>query len=87
MDSVGLVECYTSASAVKAVDAAAKAAEIEVTRLELANQLGGKGWLLLTGSLDMVEAALAAAEGAVTEGMLQTVELIARPHGDTGRAL
>lgn len=86
-DSVGLVECYTSASAVKCVDAAAKAAEIEVTRLELAMHLGGKGWFELTGPLDMVEAALAAAGRAATGGMLLCTELIPAPHPDTGRGL
>lgn len=85
-DSVGLVECYTSASAVKAVDAAAKAADVDVARLELANQLGGKGWFVFSGELHMVEPALAAAKAAVTPGMLLGAELIARPHPDTGRA-
>lgn len=85
-DAVGLVECFTTASALKAVDAAAKAAEIEVTRLEVANQLGGKAWFLLTGDQHMVEAALDAAAHAVTGGMLRTVEMIARPHADTAKA-
>ncbi|RMG18213.1 MAG: BMC domain-containing protein [Deltaproteobacteria bacterium] len=87
IDAVGLVECYTSASAVRAADATAKAVEIALTRLELGNGLGGKGWFLFTGALHEVEAGLSAAAEAVREGMLLTTECIARPHPDTGPIL
>ncbi len=84
LDSVGIVECYTSASAIAALDAALKAAEVVATRLDLANQLGGKGWFFLSGSLEDIDVALSAATAAVTPGMLQRVERVARPHADLG---
>jgi microcompartment protein CcmL/EutN len=84
--SIGLVECYGSAAAVKALDAAAKTADVDVLRLHLADGLGGKGWFLFTGDLHLVQVALEAAAEAATDGFLQTTELIAAPHPDAGRA-
>jgi len=83
-DAVGIVECFTSASAFKALDAALKAAAVVATRLELANQLGGKGWFFLVGALEDLDAALAAAAAAASPGMLQRGERVARPHADLG---
>ncbi|MDF1565700.1 MAG: BMC domain-containing protein [Deltaproteobacteria bacterium] len=83
-DAVAIVECFTSASAVAALDAACKAAAVTATRLELANQLGGKGWFFLSGSLEDLDAALEAAAAATTPGMLQQIERVARPHADLG---
>ncbi len=80
--TLGVVECYTSAAIVSALDAALKAAEVRALRLERALHLGGKGWCLLAGALEDVDAALAAATEAVHPGMLQRVERVARPHPD-----
>ena len=82
LDAVAIVECFTSASAVAALDAALKCSEVTATRLDLANQLGGKGWFFLTGTLEDLDAALVAAAAAAAPGMLQRIERVARPHGD-----
>lgn len=82
--TLGVVECYTSASIVSALDAALKAAEVRALRLERALHLGGKGWCLLAGALEDVDAALAAAAEAARPGMLQRIERVARPHPDVG---
>ena len=42
--------------------------------------LGGKGFAILVGEQDMVEAALATVESILLPGLLLSVELIARPH-------
>ena len=84
LDAVAIVECYTSASAVACLDAACKTGEVVATRLDLANQLGGKGWFFLTGALEDLDAALAAAAEAAAPGMLQRIERVARPHADLG---
>lgn len=85
-ESLGLVECYGSAAAVKALDAAAKATDVTLLRLHLADGLGGKGWFSFTGALEIVQAALDAAAEAATPGFLQTAERIAAPHPDAGKA-
>lgn len=79
-ESVGLVETQTVASALLAADTALKRAEVTLLSLQLAKGIGGKGVFSLTGSLDMVEAALEGAAAAVGAGLLVTTELIQQPH-------
>jgi len=50
----------TAASCIVASDAAAKAADVNLLELRLANGLGGKSFLLMEGEVDDVEAAVAA---------------------------
>ena len=86
--SVGVVELITVASAIRAADAACKAANVELQMLHVARGIGGKAWFVLRGELPDVEAAVSAAQQAAGDGLLAGVELIARPHGDLrGKAL
>jgi microcompartment protein CcmL/EutN len=78
--AVGLVETWVSPSCVIAADAACKAADIRLIEVRLANGLGGKAYLSLTGDLDAVEAAIDAAVEAVTSGQLIRKEIIPAPH-------
>jgi bacterial microcompartment shell protein len=55
--SLVVLETSTVAAIVRATDAAAKGAKIEVAELRLANGLGGRGVAILTGELSDVEAA------------------------------
>jgi len=80
--ALGVIECYTSASAVAAADAALKTAEIEIPKIELGSGLGGKGWFMLYGAQHDLEAATCAARAAVTEGMLLGSESLHAPHPD-----
>ena len=82
LDSLGIVETHTVAAALLAADAALKAAEVEIVKMHLARGIGGKGYFLLTGSLDMMQAALATAAALLAPELLVTTELIARPHAD-----
>src|SRR5207342_2431469 len=59
-DALGILETLTAASAIVAADAAAKAAAIVIADLRLANGIGGKGVVTLTGALPDVQAAVAA---------------------------
>ena len=87
-DAVGVVELMTVAAALRAADAACKAANIELQLLHLARGIGGKAWFVLRGELPDVEAAVAAAQQQAGGGLLAGAEIIARPHGDLrGRAL
>lgn len=78
--AVGLLETWVSPSCVIAADAACKAAEITLIEVRLANGLGGKAFMTLTGELHEVEAAMAAAVQAVTSGHLIRKEIIPAPH-------
>lgn len=80
ISSVGLLETWVSPSCVMAADAACKAADITLIEVRLANGLGGKAYMTLTGELHEVEAAMQAAVKAVTSGHLIRHEIIPAPH-------
>jgi microcompartment protein CcmL/EutN len=81
--SFGMVETHSVASALLAADAALKRAQVALRRLRLARGIGGKGYFVLTGSLDMVEAAIEAAAAAIEPRLLLATEVIQRPHPDS----
>jgi len=83
IDAIGVIECFSVAATIRAADAAAKAADVRLMEIRLANGLGGKGFLTLTGALDAVEAAVAAGAAAAAEGgMLAETVVIPAPHAD-----
>ena len=87
-NAAGIVELITVAAALRAADAACKAANIELQLLHLARGIGGKAWFVLRGDLPDVEAAVTAAQQEAGSGLVAGAEIIARPHGDLrGRAL
>jgi microcompartment protein CcmL/EutN len=80
--SCGILETLSAAQTLRGADAACKAADVTVFDLRLCDGLGGKGFCVLLGSQDMVEAALSTARELLSPGLLLCVELIARPHPD-----
>ena len=69
--ALGIIETVTAASCIVASDAAAKAADVNLLELRLANGLGGKSFLLMEGEVADVETAVAAGSLRPTEdGML-----------------
>src|SRR5262249_50769918 len=93
LGSIGILETFTVASTVLAADAAAKAAEVRLGEVRVANGLGrqaclgGKAFVVMTGPLDQVEAGVAAGAAAVGHGLLLGSEIIPAPHGDLARKL
>lgn len=81
-ESLGIIETFSAASTLLGADGACKAAEVRLHELRLCDGLGGKGFVVLVGTQDMVEAALGSAERLLTPGLLLGTELIARPHPD-----
>lgn len=78
--ALGIVETFSATSAMVAADVAAKAASVTIFRLSLAMAMGGKGLLMMTGSVADVEAAVQAAAEAVKEhGLLVSTTVIPRP--------
>ena len=81
--AAGIVETFTVTSAIKAADAAVKAANVEIVEIRLAGGMGGKGYVTLCGHVADVTAAVeSGAEYAKSEGMLTATTVIASPHKD-----
>ncbi len=80
--SLGIVETVSVAATLLAADAACKSSEVELAELRLADGLGGKAYFVVTSTLDLVEAAIAAAVRILAPNLLVDSELIAAPHGD-----
>jgi len=80
--ALGVLELRSVAATLLAADAALKAAQTELVALHLARGIGGKGYFVLTGAQDAIEAALEAGDAAVDPALRVGRELIARPHAD-----
>jgi microcompartment protein CcmL/EutN len=80
-DALGVIETLTAAAAILAADRAAKTANVLLRDLRLANGLGGKGVLFLTGLVADVQAAVEAGrEDALRRGLLHRSVVIPRLH-------
>ncbi|MEW5820989.1 MAG: BMC domain-containing protein [Cyanobacteriota bacterium] len=83
MNSLGIIETFSVASAIIAADKAAKTADVTLITLRLATGLGGKAFVTLTGDISEVEAAVdAGADLAGNEGLLVKKVVIPAPHED-----
>jgi len=80
-DALGVIETMTAAATIVAADAAAKAADVVVRDIKLANGLGGKGFLYLTGAVSDVQAAVDAGRAeALKRGLLTRSVVVPRLH-------
>jgi microcompartment protein CcmL/EutN len=78
--ALGIIETFSASSVVDVADAAVKAAQVILFRIHLAMAVGGKGFVLMTGDIASVEAAVAAgAEIASREGILVGKAVIPAP--------
>lgn len=87
-EALGIVETATVAAVIDAADAGVKAADVRVSSIRLADGLGGKGYVLFSGLVAEVEAAVEAAV-ARTEphGSLVRSDLIAQLHQEMAENL
>jgi len=80
-DALGVIETRTAAAAIVAADRAAKAADVTLRDLRLANGLGGKGVLYLSGDVSNVQAAVdAGRDEALRKGLLSRSVVVPRLH-------
>ncbi len=78
--ALGVIETFSASSIIEVADAAAKTADVLLLRVHLAMALGGKGFVLLTGDVASVEAAVAAGCAvAEREGILAGRGVIPSP--------
>jgi len=80
-DALGVIETVTAAVAIVAADAAAKAADVIIRDVRLANGIGGKGVVLVSGAVGDVEAAVEAGKADARRlGLLTRAVVIPRVH-------
>ena len=78
--AVGIVESFSVASLVEAIDAVAKEAEVEMCQCRLAMALGGKAYLVFTGDVEAVRYAIDAGAAVVERrGLLVNKVVIPDP--------
>lgn len=81
--SLGIVETFSAASAIKAADVAVKTSNVSIYELRVSRGMGGKGIVLLTGDVGDVTAAVeAGAAYAKGQGLFNNSTVIAAPHAD-----
>ena len=80
IQALGVIETFTGASAIVAADHAAKTAEVTVFEVRLCRGMCGKSYMLLTGEVAAVEAAIEKAKEAIKDrGMFLDSSVIAHP--------
>jgi microcompartment protein CcmL/EutN len=83
IDSLGIIETFSAASSIIAADASAKKAEVRLIDVRLANALGGKAYVTMTGDVGSVRSAVNAGCSAIKgEGILIRRVVIPQPHRD-----
>lgn len=81
--AMGIVETSTVASAIVAADTAAKCADVELVELRLAKSMAGKSYLLLSGDVASVSAAIESARSAAEgKGMFIDSSVIPNPDNE-----
>ena len=79
-EALGVIETSTVAAAIKAADAGLKGTAVRLLELRLADDLGGKGYLLFDGSVSEVEAAVEMGRAAVAGSRGLSSHVIAQLH-------
>ena len=87
-NAVGVVECSNITGSVLGADAAVKAADVVLLELRLGNGIGGKSYLVVTGDVAAVSAAVEVASAKAQEsGRLLEAVVIPRPDKSLFRGL
>lgn len=86
--AVGVMETFSLASSIQAADTAVKAADVDLIEVRLGRGMGGKSFVIITGDVAAVEAAVQAAEAnEEVKGLMASSVVIPSPHMDMIRAL
>ncbi|MBT8203541.1 MAG: BMC domain-containing protein [Acidimicrobiia bacterium] len=81
-EALGVIETATVAAVIEAADAAVKGATVTAAQIEMADGLGGKGYVLFGGVLSEVQAAVDAGVGALTPAQLVASVVISQLHDE-----
>ena len=86
--ALGVLESFNVATLLRAADAAAKSAAVQLLEVRLAMALGGKAFFTMTGDVASVQTAVAAGRAVIAgAGMLVNAVVIPRPHPDVYREI
>jgi len=66
-DCVAVFETTSVPAVIKSADSGIKNADVEITEMMIADDVGGKGVVLFSGKLNEVQAALSAARAGITD--------------------
>jgi microcompartment protein CcmL/EutN len=84
--ALGILESFNVATLIRAADAAAKSAPVQLLEVRVAMALGGKAFVTLTGDIAAVQTAVASARSIIADaGMLVNAAVITKPHPDVYR--
>ena len=86
-EALGVIETATVAATIEAADAGVKGARVRLAELRLADDLGGKGYLLFDGPVAEVEAAVEIGASRVAGAPGVVARVIARLHGEMAENL
>ena len=84
--ALGVIECRNAADSVIAADSAVKRADVSLMRMVLGQGIGGKSYFVLTGDVQSVREAAAAAAETLGKSLLQQV-VIPQPDAAVVKAL
>lgn len=88
VQAVGVVETFSLASAISVADISVKAADVELIEVRLGRGMGGKSFVITTGEVAAVEAAVnASLKGEEGKGLISSYVVIPSPHMDMIHAL
>ncbi len=80
LPAIGIIETFSASSALEAADVAAKAAGVQLFRLHVAMAMGGKGVVMMAGTVADCKAAVdAGAENVREKGLLVSAVVIPGP--------
>lgn len=88
VSALGVLETYDAASMVVAADEAAKTAIVDLVEIRLARGMCGKSYMMITGEIAAVQAAIERAKQTVgKEGMYLDSSVIAHPDAQIRKAI
>jgi microcompartment protein CcmL/EutN len=88
ISAIGMIETFSTAASIIAGDQAVKSAQVDLLEIRLARAMGGKGYVLLTGEVAAVNAAIEAGILAARgQGLLLGSTVIPAPHPDLVKSL
>lgn len=87
-EALGFIETFSVAAAIQAADAGLKTAEVTLLELRLALGMGGKSFVVFSGTVSSAQAAVEAGSALVTEkGLLTATAVIPAPDQQIHRLL
>jgi microcompartment protein CcmL/EutN len=86
-EALGVIETSTVAAAIIAADAGLKGAAVRLLELRLADDLGGKGYLLFDGPVSEVEAAVERGRASIEGRRGVSARVIAQLHSEMAAEL